>query len=99
MLQVVGDQVQKFLEEMSIRWAVRLCVVWDESCGEMSANRKLVSVPVLSAGAQGQYAGEDQINVGPLPLSLAGSGNVPIVLTANGINANVVNVSFQQSEL
>jgi uncharacterized protein (TIGR03437 family) len=54
-----------------------------------------VSVPVLSAGPQGQYAGEDQINVGPLPPSLAGSGNVQIVLTANGITANVVNVSFQ----
>jgi uncharacterized protein (TIGR03437 family) len=54
-----------------------------------------VSVSVLSAGAQGQYAGEDQINVGPLPLSLAGRGNVQVVLTANGIPANVVNLSLQ----
>ena len=54
-----------------------------------------VSVPVIFAGAQGYFVGEDQINVGPLPLSLAGSGNVPVVLTANGINANVVNVSIQ----
>jgi uncharacterized protein (TIGR03437 family) len=53
------------------------------------------SVPVISAGAQGEFLGEDQVNVGPLPLSLVGRGNVSIVLTADGITANVVNVSIQ----
>jgi uncharacterized protein (TIGR03437 family) len=37
------------------------------------------TVPVLFAGAQGQFPGEDQINV-ELPHSLAGSGTVNVVL-------------------
>jgi len=45
--------------------------------------------------AQGFYAGEDQVNVGPLPLSLVGKGNVSIVLTADGLAANTVNVTFR----
>jgi uncharacterized protein (TIGR03437 family) len=53
------------------------------------------SVPVLFAGAQGTFAGEDQVNAGPLPASLAGSGNVNIVLTADGQAANTVNVTIQ----
>jgi uncharacterized protein (TIGR03437 family) len=54
-----------------------------------------LSVPVLYAGAQGQYPGEDQVDIGPIPQSLAGAGNVPIVLTINGVAANAVNVSIK----
>ncbi|HUB77560.1 MAG TPA: FG-GAP-like repeat-containing protein [Bryobacteraceae bacterium] len=50
-------------------------------------------VPVLSAGAQGQYAGLDQVNIGPLPASL--TGQVNIVLTADGKASNTVNVVVQ----
>jgi uncharacterized protein (TIGR03437 family) len=53
------------------------------------------SVPVLSSGAQGQYLGLDQVNIGPLPASLAGSGQTNIVLTAGGQAANTVNVTFK----
>jgi uncharacterized protein (TIGR03437 family) len=53
-----------------------------------------VSVPSAFA-AQGTYEGEDQVNVGPLPLTLAGKGNVNIVLTADGVAANIVNVTFK----
>jgi len=53
------------------------------------------SVPVPFFGAQGTFAGEDQINVGPLPGTLAGSGNVNIVLTADGLAANTVNVTIK----
>lgn len=52
------------------------------------------SVPVLSSGAQGTYPGLDQVNIGPLPASLAGKGNVNIVLTADGQTANTVNVTI-----
>ena len=53
------------------------------------------SVPVLySLGAPG-YAGEDQVNIGPLPQSLAGLGSVDILLTADGQAANIVNVTIQ----
>jgi uncharacterized protein (TIGR03437 family) len=54
-----------------------------------------VSVPILGWAAQGQYVGEDQVNIGPLPRSLAGAGNVNIVITADGKAANTVNVTIQ----
>jgi uncharacterized protein (TIGR03437 family) len=54
-----------------------------------------VSVPVLFAGPAPGFAGEDQVNIGPLPQSLAGMGNVNIVLTAGGQPANTVNLTIQ----
>ena len=53
------------------------------------------AVPVTYFGAQGTYAGLDQINIGPLPPSLAGRGRVNIVLTADGQTANPVEVFIQ----
>jgi hypothetical protein len=47
-----------------------------------------------AAGLQGAFLGLDQINV-VIPSSLAGSGSIPIVLTANGQMANTVNVTIQ----
>jgi hypothetical protein len=35
------------------------------------------------------------VNIGPLPRSLAGAGNVNIVVTADGVAANTVNVTIQ----
>jgi uncharacterized protein (TIGR03437 family) len=54
-----------------------------------------VAVPVAFYGAQGQYVGLDQINLGPLPSSLAGTGSVNVVITADGQPANTVTVTFQ----
>jgi uncharacterized protein (TIGR03437 family) len=51
------------------------------------------SVPVQSSGAQGQFAGLDQVNIGPLPLSV--SGTVNVIVTADGRTSNVVNVLVQ----
>jgi uncharacterized protein (TIGR03437 family) len=53
------------------------------------------SVPVVFSGAQGTYPGMDQLNLGPLPASLAGSGLVNVVITVDGQAANAVTVSFQ----
>jgi len=53
------------------------------------------NLPVLFAGDQGQYLGEDQINVGPLPPSLAGMGSVDLVLTADQLKANIVHLTFK----
>lgn len=53
-----------------------------------------VSVPVTYAGVSG-YAGEDQVNIGPLPQSLAGKGQAEILMTVDGIAANVTNVSIK----
>jgi uncharacterized protein (TIGR03437 family) len=54
-------------------------------------------VPVLYAGAQGTLPGLDQINVGPLPQTLAGSGkpSFNVVVTVDGIPANTTTIGIQ----
>jgi len=64
------------------------------SLANISVTINGVSVPVLYAGPQTQYAGLDQVNV-LLPLSLRGSGETAIVLTADGQTSNTVMVSVQ----
>jgi uncharacterized protein (TIGR03437 family) len=54
-----------------------------------------VDAPVSLAGAQGEFAGLDQINIGPLPRSLAGRGEVDVVLTVDGKTANTVSVNIK----
>jgi len=53
------------------------------------------SVPVLYAGAQGQYEGFDQMTV-QLPNSLAGAGVVNVVATVDRAPANVVQIQVQK---
>jgi len=53
-----------------------------------------VSVPVLYAGAQGEFAGLDQLNV-QIPLALRGSGEVDLNLTVDGQPANTVRVNLK----
>jgi uncharacterized protein (TIGR03437 family) len=50
-----------------------------------------VAGPAPAAG----FAGVDQVNLGPLPRSLAGAGEVKIVVTVDGVPANVVTVSIR----
>ena len=51
-------------------------------------------VPVLFSGPQPDFAGLDQVNIGPLPRNLAGK-TVTIVLTTSGRQANTVTATFQ----
>lgn len=53
------------------------------------------SVPVTYAGVQGDLAGLDQINLGPLPRSLAGRGDVDVVLMVDGKVANTVRINIK----
>jgi uncharacterized protein (TIGR03437 family) len=53
-----------------------------------------VDAEVLFAGAQGSFAGLDQVNV-QLPRSLAGRGEVDVLLTVDGRQANAVKVNFK----
>jgi uncharacterized protein (TIGR03437 family) len=62
---------------------------------EVSATIGGENVPVLFAGDQGQYAGLDQINLGPIPRALAGRGDVEIVVTINGRQSNSVTVTLE----
>ncbi len=54
-----------------------------------------ISVPVLYAGAQGQYPGLDQINIGPLPQTLVGLGAVDLQVTIDGVPANTVRLAIR----
>jgi uncharacterized protein (TIGR03437 family) len=54
-----------------------------------------VTVPTAFAGPQGQFTGVDQINAGPLPRSLAGRGEVDVVVIVDTVNANTVRVAFR----
>ncbi len=60
----------------------------------VSATIGTAMAQVLSVGAQGQYAGLDQVNV-VVPPSLAGAGEVPIILRIDGQTANVVAISVK----
>ena len=54
-----------------------------------------ISVPVQFAGAQSQYPGLDQINIGPVPATIAGLGTADVVVTVDGVPANTVRLAFR----
>jgi uncharacterized protein (TIGR03437 family) len=54
-----------------------------------------VEVPVAYADKQGALAGLDQINIGPIPRSLAGAGEVTVTITVDGVVANSVTIAIQ----
>ena len=66
----------------------------DEATARCSAAGRGLAAPVLYAGAQGELAGLDQVNVA-LPRALAGRGEVELGLTVDGKAANAVRVRFE----
>ncbi len=52
------------------------------------------SVPVLFAGAQGQYQGLDQINIS-IPHTLAGTGEASVYLVTDGKTSNMTTINIQ----
>jgi uncharacterized protein (TIGR03437 family) len=52
------------------------------------------TAPVLYAGAQGELAGLDQINLG-LPRNVAGRGLLNLALTVAGFPTNTVQINVQ----
>lgn len=52
-------------------------------------------VPILYIGPQPIFAGLDQVNLGMLPQSLAGRGEVEVKLMVDGIPMNTVTVMFR----
>lgn len=54
-----------------------------------------VNVPLLYAGEGPGFVGADQVNLGPLPRSLAGRGEVDLVLTIENRPANTVKVTIK----
>ncbi len=60
----------------------------------MTAKLGGVTIPVLFAGAQGDYAGLDQVNL-QIPRALIGRGEVDLVLIVDGRQSNVVRVNIK----
>ena len=54
-----------------------------------------VRVPVLYAGPQSQFPGLDQINIGPLPTTLAAKGETDLIVTVDGVPANTTRINIQ----
>jgi uncharacterized protein (TIGR03437 family) len=84
---VEGEQVYLVLYGTGIRGA--------GGVGTVSATVGGVSVPVLYAAAHRDYPGLDQVNLGPLPLSLAGRGEAPVVLRVDGVSSNAVTIRLR----
>jgi len=53
-----------------------------------------IALPVTYAGSQEGFAGLDQVNVGPIPMSLAGIGEATVLLAVDGAQTNAVTVRF-----
>ena len=62
--------------------------------GQITATVGGQAVPAVGVRAPG-FVGLDQINVGPFPGSLAGAGDVELILTIDGVQSNSVTVNFQ----
>jgi uncharacterized protein (TIGR03437 family) len=62
--------------------------------GNVRASVGGATVAVAFAGAQGEFAGLDQVNI-QLPASLRGRGDVPITVTVDGQTSNTVVVNVR----
>ncbi len=62
---------------------------------EVTATVGGADVPVLGYAAQSQYPGLDQVNIGPLPASLAGAGEVQVTVKIGGVSTNAVSAVIQ----
>ena len=68
---------------------------WRSALGNVNITVRGTSYPALYAGPAGAYYGLDQLNIGPLPASLVGAGEVDIALTVDGKPANTVKINFK----
>jgi len=81
-----GDQVYLVLYGTGFR---------NHSLNPVIATAGGIAVPVPYAGAQNEFPGLDQINLGPLPPTLAGIGTVNLTMAVDGVPANTVQITFR----
>jgi len=85
-LSTASDQVYLMLYGTGIR---------RHSLNPVIATLGGIRVPVTFAGAQSQFPGLDQVNIGPLPQSLVGKGAINLILMVDGGPANTVALNVQ----
>jgi uncharacterized protein (TIGR03437 family) len=61
----------------------------------VTAKLGTTNLPVLFAGPQGEQVGLDQLNLGPIPRSMAGSGSVALTVLVEGKSANTVTLTLR----
>lgn len=71
------------------------CTGMRGAAGQATATVGGTAVSVAGPVGQSQYAGLDQVNLGPLPRTLAGRGEVEILLTVDGKKTNAVTVNIK----
>ena len=81
-----SDQVFLVLYGTGFRFRSSLANVTARIGGEVAT--------VHFAGAQGDFAGLDQVNI-QIPRSLIGRGEVSLVLTVDGLQANIVKIHIK----
>jgi uncharacterized protein (TIGR03437 family) len=64
------------------------------SAGSATATIGGVNATVAYAGSSGTYPGVDQYNI-LIPPTLAGKGQVDVIVTAAGLPSNTVNITLQ----
>ncbi len=65
------------------------------AAGSVTATIGGTSTPILGFAATSEFVGLDQVNVGPIPKSLATRGNVDVVLTVGSKVANTVSINIK----
>jgi uncharacterized protein (TIGR03437 family) len=65
------------------------------SLADIRATVAGVAVPVTYAGPQGYFSGLDQINIGPLPGTLAGTGLADVAVSIGDLRSNAVQVQIE----
>jgi len=63
--------------------------------GQATATVGGATVAVAGPIAQGEYPGLDQVNLGPLPRTLVGRGEVGVALSVDGKSTNIVTVRIE----
>ncbi|HEU0120520.1 MAG TPA: hypothetical protein VFQ91_08350 [Bryobacteraceae bacterium] len=63
--------------------------------GEVTATAGGQPIPVIYAGPQSDLPGLDQINLGPLPASLRGRGDLELVVRVDGSEANRIHIAVE----
>jgi len=53
------------------------------------------TVPVTYAGTQPEFPGLDQLNIGPLPQALQGSGTATILVSIGKMVSNAITIQIQ----
>lgn len=73
-------------------WSSDRMPVW--TLADLKATVEGTQVEATYAGPQGEFVGLDQFNL-RLPRALAGSGEVEVAITVNGIRSNAIRVRFK----